>query len=346
MRVGVVYWQKDDGIISLISTALQAVGHTVIDLLPGDDLSQNLDLIWVYGPFGSLVPFVRPLLALPPGRRPRLIFSHSEQLPNPSLPEWLRYTAGVTRSRLERLAYAQSAPGTWELRPRLRWLTTRGLRFRYYGDLLWLRQSGLLTVLAFPSPWTSSFLRARGFDVVTTNGALGTGMDWGSDLKLERDIPILWLGKPGSKRRARLLAQIRAELQARGVEMMVVDGIEHPYVFGEERTVLLNRAQIVLNIIRAPWDDNAMRYYLAAPNRALIVTEPMLPHTPFVPGVHLVESPIDTMTDTLCYYLEHEDERARIVEQAYQLVSGMSLEKNIRQLLDAAVSKAEAVSEH
>jgi hypothetical protein len=61
----------------------------------------------------------------------------------------------------------------------------------------------------------------------------------------------------------------------------------------EERRILLNRTKIALNISRQPWEDSSLRYFVVAPNRAMIVTEPTLPHTPFTPGVHLVEAPIE-----------------------------------------------------
>ena len=123
--------------------------------------------------------------------------------------------------------------------------------------------------------------------------------------------------------------------------MVVVDGIEHPYVFGEERTKLLNRTQVVLNLLRTKWDENAMRYYLAGLNRALIVTEPTLPHHPyFIPGVHLVEAPIGSMVDTICYYLSHEKERQQITESAFQLVTDrLTVENMLQQVLQAAVTE-------
>jgi hypothetical protein len=177
---------------------------------------------------------------------------------------------------------------------------------------------------------------------------LGSPPDWGGDLGLERDIPILWIGKIATSRRHRLLKRIRAELKERGLEILVVDGIENSYVFGEKRTILLNRTKIVLNLLREKWDDNSMRYFLAAPNRALIITEPTLPHTPFLAGMHLVEAPIDQIADSICYYLSHEEERRRIVDQAHQLVTtDLTLRKAVGQILDQVViSRKDAMSKY
>jgi hypothetical protein len=266
----------------------------------------------------------------------------SEQLPNPDLPEWLRYVGGVVRSRFERLAYRQRSQDVWEPDPRLHWLTTKAYRFLYFGDLYWLKRQGVLSVLVTGSRVTGDYLRTREFDPVIAS--LGTHPSYGADLGLERDIPVLWIGKMGTRRRENLLKRIRAELRERDVEMMMIDGGEHPYVFGEERTILLNRTRIVLNVLRKKWDNNALRYYITAPNRAMIITEPTLPHTAFTPGVHLVETPIERMADTICYYLSHEEERRRIADQAYQLATTeLTARKGVAQALERIISMREII---
>jgi len=318
-RMGIVYWQPDDGIAPLFAAAFQSEGCQTIPLPPADPLPPDVQAVFVYGPFGSLVPLASQLRDMPPARRPLFILWITEQFPSPRLPEWLRYGIGVARSRLERLAHRQTPSGEWRIAPPLRWLTRRLHRFRYYGDLYWLREEGLLSLLVTGSQVTAQFLRARGFQPLVT--VMGSAPEWSADLHLERDIPVLWLGKPGSRRRKKLIQRLRAELRQRGVEMLVVDGVEHPYVFGEARTRLLNRTRIVLNILREPWDNNAMRFYLAAPNRALIVSEPTLPHTPYTPGVHLVEAPLSRLADTICHYLAHPAEAEPIVERAYRLAT-------------------------
>jgi hypothetical protein len=78
-----------------------------------------------------------------------------------------------------------------------------------------------------------------------------------------------------------------------------------------------------------------MRYYLAAPNRALIVTEPTLPHSPFLPNLHLVETPIEQMADTIVYYLTHDEERLQIVERAYELVTReLTMHKAVQRVIE------------
>lgn len=335
MRIGIVNWQLHDGIAQAISTSAEALGCETISFLHDADLPAHLDVVLTYGPLGSLVPLARHLTTLPPAKRPPLALWLTEQLPNPAIPEWIRYLVGRLRSTTERIYYDRATEAGGPARY-LTWLTKGGRRFRYYGDLYWLRQERLLSVLATTSRWTANFLKDRGFDPIVAY--VGAPPDWGASLGLDRDIPVLWLGKAGTRRRQRLLRRIRAELGLRGIEILVVDGIENPYIFGEQRTILLNRTKIVLNLLRAKWDDNSMRYFLAAPNRAMILTEPTLPHTPFVAGVHLIEAPVDQMAETICYYLAHEDERERVAEEAYRLVANdLTMEKAVSQILHQAI---------
>lgn len=324
-RVGVVHWKRDErgnGIISLLSRTLEELGCETIDFFYDAKLPRNLDVVFTYGPFGSLVPLVNQLSACPSSQRPLLVFRMSEQLPNPDLPEWVRSGIGLIRSQAERLAFHQHTNGAQQLIPRLRWLTTKATRFRYYGDLHWLQRQGILSLLVIGhrlNGVSGDCLRAKGINPLVVS--LGSHPSWGKDLGLERDIPVLWIGKRGTSRRARLLDRIRSELRQHGVEMMMIDGVEHSYVFDEERTILLNRTRIVLNLLREKWDSNSLRYYIAAPNRAMIVTEPVYPPNSFVSGTHLIEAPVEHMTDTILHYLSHEEERRRIADQAYELAT-------------------------
>ncbi len=338
LQIGVVHWNRHDGIARQTAHLLQTLGQMPVTVRHDARLPADLDLVFTYGPFRSLVPIANQLIAFPRSRRPAFAWWITEQLPNPDLPEWLRYGLGTLRSRAERLAFEQRSPGEWRTRPLLHWLTARGHRFRYYGDLYWLDRQGVLSALVTGSRWRAEYLRARGFDpILAPSPSHYPG--WGADLKLERDIPVLWIGKVGSARRGRLLKRLRKELGERGVEILMIDGREHPYVFGDDRTVLLNRTLIVVNFLRQRWDNNAMRFALAAQNRALIVTEPTLPHTSFVPGEHLIEAPIERMADVICHYLSAEGQRAQIVERAYRLVAKTTRAEVLTQIVGKAVQE-------
>jgi hypothetical protein len=342
IRVGVVHWcSYDDAVIGLISGIIKGMGYSVVDFLVDEPLPRNLDLAVIFGPGGPLAPLILQLLEIPLDRRPRVAFLHAEQLPNPRLPEWVQFSLGTVRSWFERTSYRKGSNGGWRISPMLRWPSTWALRFRYWGDIHWLRKNQMLATLAMASVWRAKLLSRQGFEVLGTP-AFGYPMtpEWGATLGLERDIPVLWLGKPGSRRRRKLLRRVFTALRSRGVKIMIIDGEENPYVFGYDRTVLLNRTKIVLNLLRQPFDENGGRFYLASANGAMVVTEPLLPHHPaFVPGVHFVQCPVDRMAETIEYYLHHETERCQIAQRAHELVTtDMAIEQTVKAIMAASLA--------
>lgn len=329
--IGITWWSRGDEIGSSIATTLKDMGHNVLTFPYGKEIPE-VDIVLTYGPFGSLTPITNQFTAMKPRERPIFILWLTEQFPNPNLPEWFRYPASILRLELERAGYTSKNGAEWKIRPGAKRLLCKGLRFRYYGELHRLKKAGIPTILAIPSQWTAKFLRQRDFNpVVACIRSQPCGI---SDLGMKRDIQVLWLGKTGSKRRKRLLRQIRSELSAQGIEMMVIDGVENPYVFGKERTKLLNRTKIALNLLREPWDDNSLRFFFAAENHVLIVSEPSLPHSPFLPGKHIIEVPVDQITDTICFYLSNDEERQKITDAAYQLVANeLTLENSLSKII-------------
>ncbi len=319
LRIGVICWGDCGGLISMVGSSLVRAGCEVSFFQYDEKLDRTLDVVMAFGPFGSLVPVANQLLAWPPYQRPLFVLWMTEQFPDPTLPKWVHDTGGIARSYAERLAYKSRDWRVSQPAALLQLIKTKGLRYRYYGDIQWLRRTGVLSMLVVGSQWIANFLRPRGFAPLV--GYYNFASDWGADLALERDIPVLWLGKMGTDRRRNYLQQVRSELEKRGVEVVVIDGIENPYVFGEARTILLNRTKITINLLRQKWDNHSMRYYLASSNRVLIVTEPTFPHIPFVPGEHLVETPIEQMADTICYYLANEEKRTAIANRAHHLAT-------------------------
>lgn len=331
-RIGVVHWSApSEELAELFGDVMIGLGHEVIAMAPDTTIPRDLDAVFVHGPFGSLVPLGSQLARQPPDRRPALVLWMTEQLWNPALPDWLALPLAHLRSRAERVAFRPS-DATWGVVPSRRLLTRRGLRFRYFGDVRWLQRQNVLTVLAVPSLIIAEFLRQRGVDCVVAH--CGSHPRWEGKVEVDRDIPVLWLGLEGSRRRALALQSLEQSLKARGVELYRVDGVARR-VFGDERALLLRRTKIVVNLVRQPWDCNVLRFYLSAPNRTLMVTEPILPHTPIRPGVHLIETPLAEMADTILRYLDDDAARARISESAYRLVTTeLTMANGIRRILD------------
>ena len=123
-------------------------------------------------------------------------------------------------------------------------------------------------------------------------------------------------------RRRRIWRELEPRLAAAGVTVVMRDGsAQRGYSFGLERTVLLNRSKIMLNIMRQPWDDALYRMLLAAPNGCLLLSEPLCDCAPFEVGRHLATSTLPDMVEAVRYYLRHDDERTRIAANAYQFVT-------------------------
>ncbi len=320
LHIGVTQWANRDALSELISDAFRNLNCRVINFDPTTRIPEKADLILVFGPFGSLVPIANQVLALPKNRRPKFAVWLTEGLPRPDFPEWLRITLSVNRSWFERLSFQKDPNGLWTHRSGWEVLTRNGFRYRYYGDLLWLKKKGVLNSIATGSKWIANFLRDRHFDPIVAYYGLRSGPEWGEDLKLARDVPVLWMGKIATRRREEILTSIREGLARYNVPVMVVDGQENPAIHGRDRTVLLNRTKIVLNLLRQPWDNNSVRFYLASLNKVLVVSEPTFPHLPLENQVHYVETSKDQIVDTIRYYLENESERQRLAENAHRFV--------------------------
>jgi hypothetical protein len=336
LHIGVVYWQKDAELNRLASITCRSLGCEVSEFYFDEQIPQHLNMILAFGPFGSLVPVAMQLLSIPLAKRPKLALWMTEQFPNPSIPEFVLYPMGVMRSWAERFSYRRNLSGSWTRDQRFAWITGRTYRFRYYGDLHWLRNNQILSVIAVGSKWIAGYLRNKGFDPLVAY--IGSHPEWGDLLNLERKVPVIWLGKLGTDRRRRVLDRVRNDLQKLGVDLLMIDGVETPYIFGHDRTILLNRTKIAVNVLREEWDNHSLRYFLSAQNGVLVVTEPTLPHTPFIPGKHIVNANIDRMADVIYSYLNNEPERIQIVQEAYRLVKNeITMEKSITSIIEFAL---------
>jgi hypothetical protein len=163
-----------------------------------------------------------------------------------------------------------------------------------------------------------------------------------ADLGLQRDIDVLWMGTRRTRRRSNAIDTIRAQLSTHGVDMHVVDGVENPFVFGQGRTQLLNRSKLTISVLPHPYDRVfPHRFHIAAGNRCLVVSEPELPHYAgiYEPDNHYVSAPVESMAQTILHYLEREQERLRIVENAYQLVTNKLAFSNSIRAIMAAISE-------
>ena len=320
-RVAVVQWVPDDGMAEAIHAALTTLGHAAT-LVPWDrPLPLDAQVVFSQGPYGHFLEVPTQLGLRPAHKRPVLVHWNDEGLPDLRLPWPVMRAIGGVRSWLGRLprsaspaarALAQTAP--------VRWVNGRMHRFSYLGDYHYAYAQGWLTLLVDFSEIYADLHSQHGLPTLAV--PWGSMPGWYADLELERDIDVLWMGARAGRRRSGLLDQVRAELRALGVEMYMADNEEHPFIFGEERTRMLNRAKITLNLTRTWYDDNFLRFPIVMPNRSLVVSEPLRAHCPeYIAGTHYVAAPIPDLARTIHHYVQHAAERRRIVEQAYQLVT-------------------------
>jgi hypothetical protein len=215
-------------------------------------------------------------------------------------------------------------------------LAHRMIRYRNLGDYYLAHSSGWLDVFADSSVIYCQWHQKQGIQAIYA--PWGATPRWYKNLRLERDIDVLWMGNRDSRRRHYMLNQLQKQLEARGASFYLADNIANPFIYDNNRIHYLNRAKISLNLTRTWYDDNYSRFSLAAPNHSLIVSEPLLPHCPdYVAGVHYVQTPFEQMADTIVHYLENDAERRRIVGNAYELVTGkLRFSNSINKIMTAA----------
>jgi len=321
LRVAVVQWMPIDGMAEAIHAALTSLGHTATLVDWNKPLPLDAQVVFSQGPYGHFLEVPYQISRRPAGERPVLVHWNDEGLPDLKLPWPVLRALGGARSWLGRLPHsATPAARALAQTPPVRWINRRMFRFSYLGDYHFAYHQGWLTLLVDFSKIYAKLHSQHGLPTLAV--PWGSVPGWYADLGLERDIDVLWMGARAGRRRSGLLDRVRAELRALGVEMYVADNQEQPFIFGDERTRFLNRAKITLNLTRTWYDDNFLRFPIVMPNRSLVVSEPLLPHcTDYVAGTHYVAAPIPELARTIHAYLQNEAERARLVEQAYHLIT-------------------------
>jgi hypothetical protein len=327
--VAIPHQNEIDGISEVISDELNALGYQPVHFPIGSLIPEKAEVVFSFGPYGKFLTIPRQLAKMPPDQKPIFVHWNTEGIPDPRIPWKIISSIAGWRSWLGRVQDSR----TDRLFPLIE---SRMLRFRYLGDYYHAHRRGWLDIFADTSEIYADIHRRHGLPTIVAHW--GATHQWYKDLGLKRDIDVLWMGTRGTKRRSTILDRVRRELEAKGVRTHVADGKENPFIFGDERIYYLNRSKITLNITRTWYDDNFSRIALAASNRSLIVSEPVLPHCPsFLAGTHFVSVPIETLAKTILYYLDHEDERLGIVENAYHLVTTkLVFRESIKSIMDAA----------
>jgi hypothetical protein len=143
----------------------------------------------------------------------------------------------------------------------------------------------------------------------------------------ERTIDLLFLGSISDKRDV-FLSQ-NAALFNRYNSNIVITRLEKPkfshtagFYANHDRNRLLHSCKILINIHA---NDNTyfewLRVIMAIANRCLVISETSDYIEPLVNGKHLIVTDLEDMAARCDYYLKHEEERLKIVNQAYEFVT-------------------------
>jgi len=177
------------------------------------------------------------------------------------------------------------------------------------------------------TPARCKFLVSRGIDARFV--PMGYHRYWGEDLRIARDIDVLFLGKLRKNSRLRILRPIMKKLSRQGVVVRTVD----KGCYGLERTRLLNRSRILIDLVRLGWDMPVMRLLTAMSCRVLVISNWAHDPAPFS-SEHLVQTDTDNVAETVLCYLRHGDERQKIVDSAYRFVTEeLTLDNSVRRLM-------------
>ena len=336
-RVAVPEWVENDGIAKMIGFELEKIGYNPVLFFFDSNIPEDVDYLLTFGPYNRILPIWQNNARVALGRRPVVIHWNTEGMPDLRIPPKIVRALGAMRSKIGRMGYSGSVFDNFLYSIRsVSNIDQSLIRYRFHGDYEYACRKGWLHVLSDTSHIYSQIRSKIG--IPTLYAPWGASQRWYEDLGLERDLDVLWMGTRGSQRRSRILDQVFRELRSKGLNVYIADNEEKPFIFGEERTRHLNRAKITLNITRTWYDDNFSRFTMACSNRSLVVSEPVLPHcTEFKENVHYVTAKIEDLANTIVYYLEHEEERRQIVDNAYELMMAeLRFEKSLRKMFAAA----------
>ena len=333
--IAVVKWTKTDGIAFVIFEQLRSLGYQPVYFDHDSSIPDDVDFIFSFGPYGRLFPILNRLSAIHKSKRPIFFHWNYESLPNPNLLWLLLKHISSFRSWFDRLFKPDHILLYNLVADRfLKHINSRMIRYRYLGEYQYFYREGLIDFLVDISRIFANFHSSHGLDCRYI--PWGTPIQWYDCLSLKRDIDVLWMGKRRTRRRSMLLDKIKTELEKNGVNFYIADNVENPFIYGDERTQLLNRSKITLNLLPT-WYDPAFifRFHMAAGNRSMIVSEPILPHCPsYKSGEYYVEAPVNKLVDTIQYYLNNINECSRITENAFQLATTrLTLRKSVQSVM-------------
>jgi hypothetical protein len=313
-RSRVVVLTRDDGPAVWIRGAFEKLQVDSGFLAAGDRFPGPDEVLLVWGNAAWHRRRMKALAGTPRRSRPFVVVWHSEPLPLPP-------SSGFSQQRLH-----------------LRELVKIALRDERATDpwtnlrlLCWLATHGLPDLLVVTSQAAAETAALHGLRACVV--PVGYDPVFGEDLGVERDIDVLFLGALEVPRRRQALRALRRQ----GLTVDVCGSWHDPRFWGVQRTELLNRTRIMLNIQRTRGQFSGFRLLLGMANGALVLSEPIYRPEPFVDGVHFVSGSLDEIPALAARYLDDERARLRVAEEGHAFVtSSLTLEQSLTSIRELA----------
>jgi hypothetical protein len=334
-EVASLVWKLPSQLHEVQAKVIQEKGYPHQFFFFNEPIPPGTKIVFVQGPYGSLLPFVRNFIQLSRDARPVLVYWFQQSL-DMSKNESVRFLLSQPFSDLHRYF----GDGGFLVRSLKRivpsLLETKGARLGYLGDIIWLNRRGLLDVLALSSTEQADYLSKLGVPSIVV--PRGYHPDYGSILNLERDIAVVWMGKLRTRRRWKAVHWLKHQMEKRRQKMHIYDGEEKDLIYGDKRTQILNRSWFVLNVFfSGPTDELSIRFVISGANGAVVLSEPGKNKYPFLPGKHLVECPVKEMPEIVMYYLDNKGEWEAISRNMLKFLREEgTLESSVSELLSRA----------
>jgi len=296
-----------------VTSILREVGYRVTQ---GEDTNADLEsvgVVWVLENAGWFPRVMSELSRMPRHRRPFVIIWHWEPLPPPK-------SSGLKSCPLHTRELAKIM---------LRDSRATDVHSNLAG-LIRLAAKGLPDLLAVSSFAWKSTLADHGIHAHWE--PIGYRASDGEDLRRQRDIEVMFLGDLNVPRRRRILSRLRTG----GLDVWAGGSWTDPSYWNHQRTELLNRVRVMLNIQRQPGEIAAHRLILGMANGAMVVSEPILNPTPFAEGLHFRSSPESDLEGLIRHYLACERERQAIATAGHRFVTTeLTMRQSVHRLLQA-----------
>jgi hypothetical protein len=341
-----------------LAVELTSRGHAVRVAPDGDPAALNCDLL-VLLRMGSVFPRLTAQLQAAAQRPFTLLWQH-EPLPPPETtasahrlglrladPGWedLLGSWAATLNRLGRPSglVRQAIERRWSptlergMMPGIPPPGLHGLR-TLFRQVQWMLNYArgprrLVDAVACSLPTRVDYLAQQGVEALFV--PVGYHPCWGEDLGITRDIDVLFLGRKQVDRRRRALDRVGAELRRRGCRIVAPEG----YCGGAERTRLVSRSRVVLNLLNFPWEFPGMRLLFSLGCGAVVVTERCATTDPWREGTHFLAAPLEGLAECVADCLADEERRRAFAARARRdMLAQQTMSRTTERLLELAMA--------